>query len=126
MMIIRVQKGERREQKQVLPEVQQVVAQVQKENRKLLQEVLKTLVIQGHAQDPRAGVLRRQNIVHLISESIVTVYHLHLLPTLLVKNLIKANIRTNLIIQGLGHDLMSEITIQIHYTRKHINLVKIK
>lgn len=126
MMIIRVQKEEKREPKQVLQEVQQVVVQVQRENRKLLQEVLKTLVIPGHAQDRRAGVLRRQNIVHLISESIVIVYHLHLLLTLSAKNLIKANIQTNLTIRGPGHDLMSEITIQIHYTRKHINLVKIK
>lgn len=126
MMIIKVQKGERKEQKQVLQEVQQVIAQVQRENRRLLQEVLKTLVILGRALDQKAGVLRRQNIVHLISESIVIVYHLHLLPTLSVRNLTKVNIRTNLIIQGLGHDLMSEITIQIHYIRKLTNLVKIK
>lgn len=126
MMIIKVQKEERKEQKQVLQEVQQVIAQVQRENRRLLQEVLKTLVILGRALDQKAGVLRRQNIVHLISESIVIVYHLHLLPTLSVRNLTKVNIRTNLIIQGLGHDLMSEITIQIHYIRKLTNLVKIK
>lgn len=125
-MIIKVQKEERKEQKQVLQEVQQVIAQVQRENRRLLQEVLKTLVILGRALDQKAGVLRRQNIVHLISESIVIVYHLHLLPTLSVRSLTKVNIRTNLIIQGLGHDLMSEITIQIHYIRKLTNLVKIK
>lgn len=125
-MIIKVQKEERKEQKQVLREVQQVIAQVQRENRRLLQEVLKTLVILGRALDQKAGVLRRQNIVHLISESIVIVYHLHLLPTLSVRSLTKVNIRTNLIIQGLGHDLMSEITIQIHYIRKLTNLVKIR
>lgn len=127
MMIIKVQKEERKEQKRVPQEVQQVVVQVQKENRKLLQEVLRTLVILGHAQDQRQGVPRKQNTVHLISESIVIVYHLHhLLPTMSVKNLIKTNIRTNLTIQGLVHDLMREITIQIHYMKKHINLVKTK
>lgn len=127
MTIIRVQKEERREQKQAPQEVQQVVVQVQRENRKLLLEVLRTLVILGHAQDRRAGVPRKQNTVHLISESIVIVYHLHLLlPTTSVKNLIKTNIQTNLTIQGLGHDLMREITIQILCTKKHTNLVKIK